>query len=166
MTADPILNFGKPVPKADPGTYPAKLVGIQTFIVDEGTPDAKTLLQWEFTLDGTDDPEMPGYETIVTGASSTATGKRSKMRAWVTALYGREMDSAVTLSLLRDTLVGRPCMVAVVINENGYSRVDNVIAAPVRPANAKVLATVAAQAAPTGEDGEEQDESPNDPLPF
>ena len=59
------LNFGTPVPKAEPGTYPALLVGVEPFVINEGTADAKTLIRWEFSLDGTEDPETPGQTIIL-----------------------------------------------------------------------------------------------------
>lgn len=131
------LNFGVPIPKAEPGSYPAKCVGVEPFLINEGTADAKTLIRWEFSLDGTEDPEQPGFEIILDGVTSTATGPRSKMRPWVTALLGRNLDEAISLSALRSQCVGRPCIVTVEINEAGYSKVASVIPptrAPVRPA--------------------------------
>lgn len=154
MTADPILNFGKPVPKADPGTYPAKLVGIEPFTVFEGTPDAKPLIRWQFSLDGTEDPEMPGFEIILEGVSSTATGKRSKMRGWVTAIYGQEIESAVNLTTLRQWLIGKPCMVAVTINDDGYSKVDGILAAPRRPAAPQPVTAASAEAQHAAQEGD------------
>lgn len=124
------LNFGKPIPKADPGTYPAQCIGVDPFVINEDTAEAKTLVKWLFTLDGTDDPEEPGREIILDGVTSTATGQRSKMRPWVSALIGREPDEQMTLSALRKLCVSRPCLVTVEINDGGYSKVANVVAAP------------------------------------
>jgi hypothetical protein len=131
------LNFGTPIPKAEPNTYPAILVGIEPFRINEGTADAKTLIRWEFSLDGIEDPETPGMNLILDGVTSLATGPRSKMRPWVTALLGRSLDEAVSLSALRGQLVGKPCLAVVVINDAGYSKVDNVVAAPRVPARPK-----------------------------
>jgi hypothetical protein len=128
---EPILNFGKPIPKALPGGYPAHCQGIETFTINEGTADAKTLIRWVFTLDGTDDPEFPGTEIILDGVSSFATGKRSKMRKWVTALFGEEPDDRMTFSGLLAAIKGQPCIVTVAINDDGYSKADD-IAPPLR----------------------------------
>lgn len=131
------LNFGKPIPKAEPGSYPAVLVGVDPFLINEGTPEAKTLMRWDFSLDGIEDPEVPGVPLILDGVTSLATGPRSKMRPWVTALLGRELDEAISLSALRSQLLGHPCLVRVEINDSGYSKVADVappIRKPARPA--------------------------------
>jgi hypothetical protein len=130
------LNFGKPIPKAEPGTYPALLGGIEPFLINEGTADAKTLLRWDFLIAGVEDPEVPGQALILDGVTSLATGARSKMRAWVTALLGRGLDEKVGLSELRSQLVNKECFVQVEINESGYSKVANVVPPARKPATA------------------------------
>lgn len=136
------LNFGTPIPKAEAGTYPALLVGVEPFKINEGTAEAKTLIRWEFSLDGTDDPEVPGQPIILDGITSLATGPRSKMRPWVAALLGRNLDEQISLSGLRTQLLGHPCLVTVEINDSGYSKVANVVPPPRQPAR---------PAAPVGE---------------
>jgi hypothetical protein len=128
------LNFGTPIPKAEPGTYPAILVGVEPFKINEGTAEAKTLIRWEFSLDGTEDPELPGQTIILDGVTSTATGPRSKMRPWVQALLGRNLEEQLSLSSLRAQVLGHPCLVMVEINEAGYSKVANVVPPPRQPA--------------------------------
>lgn len=137
------LNFGTPIPKAEPGSYPALLVGIEPFKINENTPEAKTLIRWEFSLDGVEDPETPGQPLILDGVTSTATGPRSKMRPWVAALLGRNLEEAISLGALRSQLLGHPCLVTVEINEAGYSKVANVIAPPRQPARPAAPAPVA-----------------------
>lgn len=119
---EPEFNFGDPIPKAEPGNYPAHVVGLDVFTSKEGTPDAQTLLRWDFALYGTDDPDMPGHEIIIDGVTSLATGPRSKMRAWVTALGANLDGMKVSLSTLRQAVIGKDCMVQIVIVD-GYSRV-------------------------------------------
>jgi hypothetical protein len=143
------LNFGKPIPKAEPATYPAMLTGIEPFQINEGTADAKMLLRWDFSLDGLEDPEVPGLALVLDGVTSLATGPRSKMRAWVTALLGRALDEKIGLADLRKQAVGRECFVTVEINEAGYSKVANVVP-PVR----KPASPPAAVAAPVTQPGE------------
>jgi hypothetical protein len=128
------LNFGKPIPKAEIGTYPAILTGIEPFKINEGTADAKTLLRWDFMLAGLEDPEVPGQSLILDGVTSMATGPRSKMRAWVTALLGRGLDEKIGLTGLRTQLVNKECFVQVGINDDGYSRVENVVPPARKPA--------------------------------
>lgn len=128
------LNFGTPIPKAEAGTYPAMLVGLEPFKINEGTNDAKTLIRWEFSLDGTDDPEIPGQPIILDGVTSLATGPRSKMRPWVTALIGHNLEEQLALSALRMQVLGKACLVTVEINDAGYSKVANVVPPPRQPA--------------------------------
>ncbi len=130
------LNFGAPVPKAEPGSYPAMLVGIEPFLINEGTPEQKTLIRWDFSLDGLEDPDAPGTALVIDGVTSTATGERSKMRPWLVALIGKAPDEKLSLSALRDTAVGRECLVTVEINKSGYSKVENVARAIRKPATA------------------------------
>lgn len=139
-TADMELNFGKPIPKAEAATYPAVLTGIDPFKINEGTAEAKTLLRWDFMLAGVEDPEVPGQSLILDGVTSLATGPRSKMRAWVTALLGRALDEKIGLSGLRTALINKECFVQVEINEAGYSKVANVVPPVRKPASPPVAA--------------------------
>lgn len=144
MTADIELNFGKPIPKAEPGSYPAMLVAIEPFVINEGTADQKTLIRWEFSLDGLEDPEQPGSALILDCVTSTATGERSKMRPLVVALMGKAPDDRLNLSALREQAVGRECLVTVEINDAGYSKVSTVARAIRRPATPPAPAPVEA----------------------
>ena len=141
-SADMELNFGKPIPKAEAATYQALLTGIEPFKINEGTADAKTLLRWDFLLAGVEDPEVPGQSLILDGVTSLATGPRSKMRAWVTALLGRALDEKIGLSGLRQQLLNKECFVQVEINEAGYSKVANVVPPVRKPASPPVAAPV------------------------
>lgn len=154
------LNFGTPIPKAEPGTYPAVLVGVEPFRINEGTAEAKTLIRWEFSLDGFEDPEQPGFNLILEGVTSTATGQRSKMRPWVAALLGRAIDDQLTLSALREQVKGKACQVIVEINDAGYSKVANVVPPPRQPARPP-----AAVPAPTVLPGETLAGQPMSALP-
>jgi hypothetical protein len=126
------LNFGKPVPKAEERSYAAICVGIDPFLINENTPEAKTLLRWDFSLDGLEDPDQPGLNVIVDGVTSLATGPKSKMRAWVRAVAGMDLDEKVTLTALRQLCVGKPCVVRVTNRdqagiETGYSKAGDVL---------------------------------------
>jgi hypothetical protein len=156
------LNFGTPVPKAEEGSYPATVTGIESFVIGEGTPDAKTLLRWDASLDGTDDPDFPGTNIIVDGITSLATGPRSKMRAWVTALGANVIDQRVSLAQLRGEVVGSAC-IAKVVNKDGYSKLDAILP----PLRQPVKAPQPVQDAPSAPDVHEGvlDSTP-DPLGF
>lgn len=140
------FNFGDPIPVAEPGNYPATVLGIVKFVSKEGTPDAQTLLGWDFSLDGTDDPQAPGHPIIIRGVSSLASGPRSKMRAWVTALGVDLSGMTVSLDTLNAAVEGKPCMVQIVV-QDGYSRIardGGVTPPPRKPAKPPVTAAVAA----------------------
>jgi|SRR6185312_5638658 len=142
MTAetDLELNFGTPVPKAEPGSYPAICVGVTPFTINENTPESKVLLRWEFSLDGIEDPDAPGFNVILDGVTSTATGPKSKMRAWVTSLIGHAPDERIGLSELRKQVVSKPAVVKVEINESGYSKVADVLPPMRTPTKPKAAA--------------------------
>lgn len=144
MTADIELNFGAPIPKAEPGSYPAMLIAIEPFVINEGKPDQKTLIRWEFSLDGLEDPEQPGAELILDCITSLATGERSKMRPLVVALIGKAPDDKLSLTALREQAVGRECLVTVEINDAGYSKVSTVARAIRRPVQPPAPAPVEA----------------------
>lgn len=148
------LNFGKPIPKAEERSYSSVCVGIESFVINEGTADAKTLLRWECSLDGLEDPEQPGFNVIVDGATSLATGPKSKMRAWVTAISGVSLDEKISLTGLRQLCVGKPCIVRVTNRdangiETGYSKVADILP-PLAPGRLSAPTPAAApQAVPT-----------------
>ena len=146
MTADTDieLNFGKPIPKAEERSYAAICVGIDPFPINENTPEAKTLIRWDFSLDGLEDPEQPGFNVIIDGVTSLATGAKSKMRGWVTAISGVSLDEKISLTALRQLCVGKPCLVRVTNRdqngiETGYSKAGDVLPplAPARPVAVK-----------------------------
>jgi hypothetical protein len=155
------LNFGTPIPKAEEGSYPAKVTGIEPFVIQEGTPDAKTLLRWDVSLDDTDDPDFPGTNIIVDGVTSLATGPRSKMRAWVEAIGADVIGNKVSLAILRGESVGRPC-IAKVVNKDGYSKLDAILPPLRQPARAPRPV----QDAPTAAAAPEVAPRPTDELGF
>lgn len=174
MAVDIELNFGKPIPKAEPGSYPAMLVAIEPFVINEGTSEQKTLIRWEFSLDGLEDPEQPGQALVLDCVTSTATGERSKMRPLVVALIGKAPDDKLSLSTLREQAVGRECLVTVDINDAGYSKVMSVARAirkpvqPPAPAPVEAPGESIAKAQPGEFDGvpTQPQEAPSGDLPF
>jgi hypothetical protein len=143
------FNFGEAIPKAEEGSYPGMCVGITPFLINENTPDQKTLLRWDFSLDDIEDPDNPQTNLVLDGVTSLATGPKSKMRAWVTALTGAAPSDVLSLSKLRDTCVGRECLVGT-INKDGYSKVDTIN----RPVRKTAKAPAPAFAPKFGDDNE------------
>ena len=127
----------------EPGTYEATLTALEDFHYDDGEGE-KTLRRWTF---GTDEVDAATGEAIsIDGVSSLATGPKSKAFAWLTALIGRTPTTGE--SFTPSTLVGRPCMVTVILNDDGYSKVSAVVPPPKRkPVAAPAPAFVAAPAA-------------------
>lgn len=120
MNDELVLQVGGK-PSVEPGVYPAVMVDLDTFTV-EGDDGPRQLLRWTFALDG------EGQGTVE-GVSSMALGPKSKPYRWLTALIGPEaMASAPALSP-RD-LIGRECLVQVIVNDAGYPKVHELMARP------------------------------------
>lgn len=114
--------FGGDAADIPPGTYPATLTGLGT-----KTSDAfGEFRTWDFTLD---------TGSVVGGASSMATGAKSKGGKWAIALLGRKPDKGEKV-----TLIGRKCLVVIVLDAQDWPKVGDVLpplAAPVSVAPAK-----------------------------
>ena len=115
-----VLQVGSK-PSIDAGAYPAVLVGLDTFTVesDEGQ---RQLLRWTFAIDGEG-------EGTVEGVSSMAMGPKSKAYGWLTTLIGPEA-MAKAPALTPEDLIGRECLVQVVLNDAGYPKVGALMARP------------------------------------
>lgn len=77
----------------------------------------------------------------LSGTSSVSGHAKSKGMKWARAILGRDLAPTDPLS----TLYGKPCLVAVTINDNGYPKVDDVHP---RAATRKVPAAPAPAASP------------------
>jgi hypothetical protein len=107
------------------GTYDAVLVGLEKgekrkYQSDEMEP----AIIWHFSLILADDSEYP-----MTARTSLAMGAKSKTRAYAKSLIRREPEPGETLGSLK--LVGRMCMVAVEITDEGYANIAAVLPAKV-----------------------------------
>lgn len=108
------------------GVYEAHLAGISKKVSQK---DGETFLVWEFkTQEG----------KTLSGSSSTSGHVKSKGMKWARAILGRDLAATEPLSVLN----GKPCLVAVEMNANGYPKVADVhpaapskrAAAPTAPA--------------------------------
>ena len=124
----------------DPGTYSAYLAELADFEYDDGEGN-KTLRRWTFALEGEVDSE--GKPAAIDGVSSLALGPKSKAFAWMSALLGRVPVTGEQIT--RSQLIGLACLVTVVLNQEGYSKISAVVPAPRKRAG--VAAPVAAPAA-------------------
>lgn len=106
------------------GTHHAVLTELERFdIVATGeydTPAGEVIpkLRWLWTTDD---------GTSIEGSTSLATGPRSKMRAWCSAI-GVDLSKPATIKLA--DLIGREALVNVALNESGYATIASVVAVP------------------------------------
>lgn len=143
----------------DPGIYPGRLDSIEA-----GTSETYgEFRKWNFTLKLTD-----GTFQTLSAVSSTASGPKSKGYKWAAAILGRNPKAGETLDLS-----GKLCQVHVIVNEDGFNRVEAVLppvngTAPKSSGGtspASQAAATKAKPAPFEESAELQD--PQDaPLPF
>jgi hypothetical protein len=114
------------------GRYQATFEGIEE---KTSKRDGGSYWRWTFaTNDG----------TVVSGVSSTNTGPSSKPYRWFRGLLGRPPKADEVLD--SGALVGRPCLLVLEENDDGFANVSEVL--PVRLSDTAVAA-YAAQAAET-----------------
>lgn len=140
MTDSITISAG--APQVDPGVYLATLTSIsepREVTAQRGPNAGQTvnLRDWEFALeDG----------TPVRGSTSTASGPKSKMYSWITALMGGvppTVNSVISFS----QLIGREVHITVEQDVEGWARIANVSAKP--KSLAKPIAQPVAAAAAT-----------------
>jgi hypothetical protein len=127
-----------------PGVYPVTLVEISgpRVIVPQSGPNAGQeveILDWQFAID---EGDLDG--TQIDATSSTSSGPRSKLYAWITALTGQQ--PAVGQQFTPEDLKGRRAYATIVMNDQGWPRVEALTAIPVTQRATR--APAAAQAAP------------------
>jgi hypothetical protein len=133
------------------GVYPVILTAIsepKTVTVTRG-PKAGSdmdLIDWTFAIDGGD-----FEETEITTSTSTASGPKSKMFGYLTALLGGK-PPAVGQSFEKTDLVGRQAIATIRRDDSGWPRIENLSAVPT--AMPKRTATPVAVVAPVAESAE------------
>lgn len=154
MTDFITVSAGGPSPENDipDGAYPVILTALsdpKTVTARRGPKAGQDidLIDWTFIVD------WPGHALDtreLVESTSTASGPRSKMYAYLTALFGGTPPPAGT-KLTKEHLVGRRAVATVTHDEGGWLRISNlgavltpIVTAPVAP----VPAAVAAPAAP------------------
>jgi hypothetical protein len=105
------------VPILSAGVYPATFEGIESGHNDQGT-----YWLWRFKAQNAD-----GEDKEITATSSPRITPRTKAAKWLqgmgaTVEIGKDIDFGA--------LVGMPVQIIVIINEAGYSRIDNVLPWP------------------------------------
>lgn len=175
MTAPsvPFLTVGTggldPDKDVEDGTYPMTLIELDDpkLIFTTQNPskiDPTTgeeiggthIIVWRFALDDYDD-------RLCEGATSTATGPKSKAFEWLTALLGREPVKGEPFT--RDQLIGRGCLGRVVHNSAGYPKVASLTPTPKAPPSRRA-ATPAPAATPDPEPAPATTAADEDDLGF
>ena len=134
MTED--FVFGGDSTDIPVGTHPGKLtaLGVKT---SDAFGDFRT---WDFTLD---------TGSVVGGASSMATGSRSKGGKWAMNLLGRKPKTGEKLDL-----IGLPCLVVVGLDKNDWPTVVDVLPPLAKGKAAPII------------DAEQPERTADDALPF
>lgn len=100
------------IPSIPPGTYRAAVTGME---VATSKVDGSSFRRWEFTIeDG----------RTIKASSSLQTTPNSKAGKWIAALLGGTLPKVGE----KVTVIGRRCLISVVLNDQGYERVDAVMA--------------------------------------
>lgn len=137
------VSAGAPQLDIDPGAYEVTLLSIEgprTILPQTGPNAGKEvdLYDWTFTLeDGTE----------IRGSTSTSSGPKSKLYAWLTALLGGTpppTDSKFSV----DDLIGRMAVATIAIEESGWPRITNLSAVAKRKAGPKPVSATASDDEP------------------
>ena len=117
-----VFVFGGDATDIPPGTYPAILTALTT----KTSVAFGDFRAWDFTLDS---------GSVVGGASSMATGSKSKGGRWAIALLGRKPEKGETVKL-----IGSPCLVVVGLNKDDWPVVTDVLPPLAKGAASPVVA--------------------------
>jgi hypothetical protein len=131
------------------GAYPVQLSDIRgpkTVTAQRG-PNAGSdidLLDWVFHVAA---PGTPHDGEEIVGSTSTASGPRSKLYAWLTALMNGVAPAPGT-RFEKDQLIGRLAVATIQKDQDGWPRLTNLSAMPVANQQAAFAASTGAPVAP------------------
>lgn len=116
-------------PDIPDGVYPVTLVDIKgpkTVTAQRGPKAGQdiALLDWEFAID-----DGPHDGVVIQASTSTASGPRSKMYAFLTALFNGVAPS-IGAGFEKADLTGRRALATVKKDEAGWLRIENLGAMP------------------------------------
>lgn len=134
------ISRGAASSDVDAGVYEVVLAAVDgpKTIYPANAPEGTDILDWRFALDD-------GRE--VQGTTSTASGPRSKMFGWLTALNSGkspEVDDEIDT----DDLIGRKAIATIEISPGGWPRIANLGAIPVAAQQRRFAAETGAPVAP------------------
>jgi hypothetical protein len=139
----PLITVTAGTPVLPAATYPATLIGIKpkrltTKFSKPGTED--DFLEWTWLVEGSD------KDVEVTSLTSVATGPKSRIFEYLTALLGAG-NVNINDGFDENDLVGKKAQLSIVVTEDGFSKVDQIVA-PVVTRASRAAAPAAAPAAP------------------
>lgn len=125
----PFITVNQSGPDIADGVYPVILVDIRgpkTVTVQRGPKAGQEieLYDWVFAIDA-----GPGEGTEIEASTSTASGPRSKMYNYLTALFSG-VAPAVGSSFEKTDLLGRRALATIRRDEAGWPRIENLGAMP------------------------------------
>lgn len=152
-----VVKPGTPIVNA--GTYPATLISIKPkrmvtkFSVNG---EEKDFLEWTWLL------ETSERDVELTSLTSTETGPKSSIFAYLLALTGSRPDTGAGFE--ESDLVGKTVLISTIETEDGFAKIDKIVAAPkvsarVKP-DAKPVEVVKAPSADIAIVGESGDDLP------
>lgn len=114
------------------GLYQAKVVSIEKKAPNDPSSGFGDYLRWTFLVQ-----QANGVPTTLSANSSTATGPKSKAHKWATAILG-----SAPLPGKPVDLAGRYCQLSLIVNEEGFNRIDTILPAATAPAPVPVAEPV------------------------
>lgn len=157
----PLITINKGGVEIPDGVYTvvlAKVEGPKTIQRPDGT-DAE-IFDWTFQVF---DGDHEGIE--LQGTTSTSSGPKSKMYAWLTALFGGK-SPAVGTAFEADDLVGKLALATVRTPENGWPKIENLGAIPAAMLAGKVASATGAPITQPGAPAPVAAAQPQSDLPF
>lgn len=153
MTDFITVSAGGPSAETDvpDGVYPVILTAIsdpKTVTARRGPNAGKDidLIDWTFAVDA---PGHPIDARELNESTSTASGPRSKIYAYLTALFNG-VAPAVGTKITKENLVGRRALATVVHDEGGWPRIGNLGAIPSSMLQQQFAAATGAPVQPPG----------------
>jgi len=127
----PLITVNAGGPDIADGVYPvvlADITGPRTVTAQRGPRAGQDidLFDWIFHIDA---PGQPHDQLEISASTSTASGPRSKMYAFLTALFGGT-PPPVGSSFEKEQLVGRYALATVQKDDSGWARITNLGALP------------------------------------
>lgn len=118
------VKQGGPSANLEPGVYPVILTALNgpKTIYPANAPEGTDIFEWVFAID-----DETGLE--IQDNTSTASGPKSKMFGWLTALLGGKAPDVGTDFEAAD-LVGRTALATIGKNDNGWPKITQLTAMP------------------------------------